>query len=393
MKRILILGGSHFQIPFIERAKANGLYVITCDYLPDNPGHALAHEYHDVSTTDREAVAALARRLAVDAVATFASDPSVPAVAHTCDLLGLPGPTYAAILALTDKDRFRELMRRSGLNVPEFATVTGTEPLEGFRDAAAYIVKPVDSSGSKGVTRSTGTIGRLSAAVEYAMRFSRAKRCIIEEYIDGPQIHGDGFLVGGKLVNHYLGDQFFFTTTNSFIPISTRWPSRFPQSVIDEVVRQVEVIASSSGYLVGPVNIEARVNGAMDVYVIEVGPRNGGNYVPVIQQRLTGFDYVDAALRLALGEPLDVRPGSSRSIGAQFILHADRAGTFAEVVIDPALQDHVFYTKRFLELGDPVSEYRGSNAVVGVLLLEFSDAPERDRIMSQADELIRVIVT
>ena len=31
-----------------------GYYVITCDYLPNNPGHQYAHEYYNVSTTDKE---------------------------------------------------------------------------------------------------------------------------------------------------------------------------------------------------------------------------------------------------------------------------------------------------------------------------------------------------
>ena len=41
-KRILFLGGSYAQIPIIKEAKKKGWYIITCDYLPDNPGHKLA---------------------------------------------------------------------------------------------------------------------------------------------------------------------------------------------------------------------------------------------------------------------------------------------------------------------------------------------------------------
>jgi formate-dependent phosphoribosylglycinamide formyltransferase (GAR transformylase) len=51
-KKILLLGGSFFQIPSIEMVKRLGHYAITCDYRPDNPGHRLADEYHNVSTTD-----------------------------------------------------------------------------------------------------------------------------------------------------------------------------------------------------------------------------------------------------------------------------------------------------------------------------------------------------
>ena len=39
MKKFLILGGSRYVIPVIEKAHELGVYVITCDYLPDNIAH------------------------------------------------------------------------------------------------------------------------------------------------------------------------------------------------------------------------------------------------------------------------------------------------------------------------------------------------------------------
>ena len=56
MKKILMLGGAMQQIPAIKCAKELGYYVITCDYLPENEGHKYADEYHNVSTTDKEAI-------------------------------------------------------------------------------------------------------------------------------------------------------------------------------------------------------------------------------------------------------------------------------------------------------------------------------------------------
>ena len=58
-----MLGGSLYQVYAIKEAVKMGYYVITCDYLPNNPGHQYAHEYYNVSTTDKEAVYELAKRL------------------------------------------------------------------------------------------------------------------------------------------------------------------------------------------------------------------------------------------------------------------------------------------------------------------------------------------
>ena len=53
MKRIMLLGGNYFQMTATKAAKELGCYVISVDYLPDNPAHKFADEYHNVSTTDK----------------------------------------------------------------------------------------------------------------------------------------------------------------------------------------------------------------------------------------------------------------------------------------------------------------------------------------------------
>lgn len=84
MKKLLMLGGSLYQTYAIKEAKHLGYYVISCDYLPSNPGHKYADEYYNVSTTDKEAVLKLAKDLQVDGVVAYASDPAAPTAAYVC---------------------------------------------------------------------------------------------------------------------------------------------------------------------------------------------------------------------------------------------------------------------------------------------------------------------
>ncbi len=202
--RLLVLGGSRFQMPLIRRAKARGLYVVTCDYLPHNPGHALADEYHNVSTTDAEGVLALARRIGIDAVASMSSDPAMPAVAYVAQAMGLPGPTLNAVRTLTDKHAFRRLMVDLALPTPRHFEVDVARAGDAFdvvavlpADVSRFVVKPVDSSGSRGIS----IVGRnrrdITLAVSRALAHSRSKRAIVEEQIEGEQLHGDGYLLGG----------------------------------------------------------------------------------------------------------------------------------------------------------------------------------------------------
>jgi biotin carboxylase len=371
----------------IRRAKERGLYVITCDYLPSNPGHRLADEYHDVSTTDREAVLSLARRLRIDAVASFASDPAMPAVAHVAQALGLPGPSPEAIERLTDKGRFRRLLAQAGLRTPRHWVVEAASAADAGdlvaslpAEVSRLVVKPVDSCGSRGVGVVAPERGELVRAVQAALAHSRAGRCIVEQYIDGRHLHGDGFLQDGRLVHCYLGDQGFAAGSDDTLPVSTFWPSRHDEAVLADAARQVEAAARAAGLVDGALNIEARVDPAGRAWIIEIGPRNGGDYIPIIQQQLTGFDFVGRALDGALGSLPAVPPATQRGVGACHTLHAERDGIFAGLRVSEAVRDRLLLLELTRQEGEPVRRHVDASTSLGVALLRFDSLAERDRL-------------
>ena len=94
MRKILMLGGSHFQIPAIKYARDAGYYVITADFLPDNPGHKYSHEYHNVSTVDKEAVLRLTEKISIDGIISYATDASASTAANVAEKMGLAQSKY-----------------------------------------------------------------------------------------------------------------------------------------------------------------------------------------------------------------------------------------------------------------------------------------------------------
>lgn len=119
MKKVLLLGGSLFQVPSIKTAKKMGYHTIVCDFLPDNPGQHFADEYYNVSTTDKEAILALARRLSIDGIVCYASDPAAPTAAYVAEQLGLPTSPYQSVELLSNKDKFRDFLAKHQFNVPK----------------------------------------------------------------------------------------------------------------------------------------------------------------------------------------------------------------------------------------------------------------------------------
>lgn len=390
-KKVLMLGGAYAQIPVIEEAKRQDLYVITCDYLPDNPGHRLADEYHNISTTDAEAVLALAEKVRPDFIIAYASDPAAPVAAFVSEKLGLPTNSYQSVQTLSEKDLFRQFLHENGLNAPMskgFSEQTlRPDSLDGL--TFPLIVKPTDSSGSKGVVKISRP-EQLEDAARYAFSFSRKKRIVIEEFIDteGRQLHGDGYVLDGQLVFCYLGDHHYDVPVNAFVPYSTTWPSKEPVEVLEQVREEVQRVVSLSGFANGPINIEARYY-RNRIYIMEIGPRNGGNFVPQILHWLTGFNMVEAEINRYLGNalpPAAVREG----IGAYYVIHSAKDGTLKQLTFDDRLRPFIKEKHIYIQQGEQVKSFQGSNAAIGVVLLQFDTVDQRDHFIQSMDRFILV---
>ena len=217
MKKLLFLGGTMQQIPAIKQAKDMGYYVITCDYLEENPGHKFADEYYNVSTTDLDGVLELAKKCEIDGIVAYASDPAAPTAAYVAEKLNLPGNPFESVKILTQKDLFRDFLYKNGFNTPRAKGYSTFEKAYEEIDKFNFpvMVKPVDSSGSKGVVKIFEK-SELKDAVEEALMYSRNGRFIIEGFIvkKGYQVSGDGFSVDGKLVFTSYGNELYNKSIN-----------------------------------------------------------------------------------------------------------------------------------------------------------------------------------
>lgn len=212
MKRLLMLGGSLYQTFAIKKAVEMGYYVISCDYLPDNPGHNYSHEYYNVSTTNKEGIYELAKKLKVDGIVAYASDPAAPVAAYVSEKLGLPTSPFKSVEILSNKDLFRKFLAENGFNTPFAKGFNSFD--EAYKNKDKFklpvMVKPVDSSGSKGISK-ISSWEQLEEAVVEALKYSKVKRFLIEEFLvkKGWQISGDAFSVDGKLKFHCFGNEYY----------------------------------------------------------------------------------------------------------------------------------------------------------------------------------------
>ena len=396
MKKILLLGAMQMHVPLILRARERGIYVITCDYLPENVGHEYADESYYDSTTDIDAVLALAKKCKVDGIMTFNSYPAALTAAVVADKLGLPGSGAEAVRIMSEKDRFRTFLHDNGFNAPAFGRYEDANSL--LKDINKFrfpvILKPVDSSGSKGVAI-VKSHNEIKDIFDNAMNYSRCKRVIVEELINskGAQMHGDAFVRDGRIEFVYLGDHHFNRGINNLVPISTTFPSCHTEKEQQMVKDEVERFISKVGFRQGGINIEARISSDDGkVYLIEVGPRNGGNFTPVVIQYATGYSFIDSCINSALG--LDAFPQelSGKGFYAYMIVHSKNDGILKGIDINAFLKERIIEKYDYLKPGDHVRTFKGSNAAIGVFLVKFDSMEQMNSCVDNMDDYYNVVM-
>lgn len=397
-KKMLFLGGIMQQIPAIVQAKELGYHVITCDYLPGNPGHAYSDEYHNVSTTDLEGVLSLAQRLKIDGIVAYASDPAAPTAAYVAEKLGLPGNPYESVKLLTEKDLFRDFLQRHGFNSPVAGGYTTYEA--ALADIGRFkfpvMVKPVDSSGSKGVVKVYDVAG-LKPAVDEALSYSRGKRFIVEEFIvkKDYQVSGDGFSIDGKLVFTSYGNELYSGKgTREYVALGEFWPSLLTDKQKDKVDAELQRLITALGMRTCAYNIEVILDKDDNVYVLELGPRNGGSYIPQLIKYATGVDLVEATLKAAMGDEIPhLEMAPTKGVFSNYMIYSTVSGRFKEIWFDPKFKkDNLLEVHCTAKPGDEIHAYRNTSHSLGTILFKARTVEEMVSITDNIENFYKVIV-
>jgi biotin carboxylase len=400
-KRLLHLGAGEFQLPSIRAAKELGCFVVVTDNVPGNPGHALGDVSESASTVDVDACLALARKHGVDGVMTYGSDVSTPAVAYVAEQLGLPGNPFASASVLQRKDLVRAFQRDHGMNHPAFVVLgSGEQATQSNADATASfpfpgVIKPVDSSGSKGITV-VRSAAQVPDALALARTFSRKGLVVLEQYLehDMLELDGDIWIKDGKLAFRHYGHNFFSKKHRSMAPIGEIFPGFFPESIGEELDAQFAKLIAGLGLRNGCMNFDGAVSGGK-VYLFDVALRNGGNFVPYLIQLSSGFNITQAAVCTALGVeyPCESAAAKDPRPVASYVLNSALEGEFRGVVLSPEIQPYFFEERLFVRPGQRVLPFTRGDRALGVLIFKFPDMELMREKMDRIEDFVDVQIS
>lgn len=382
MKKLMILGGARYALPVIKAAHDLGIYVITCDYLPDNIAHRYSDEYCNISIIDKEKTLEAARKLNIDGIMSFACDPGVVTAAYVAEQMGLPnvGP-YESVCILQNKRKFREFLKNNNFNVP---TAKGYKNIEdALKDIDMFhwpvIVKPTDSAGSKGVT-CVNRVQDLEESIKYALSFSHSNEFIIEDFImqHGYSSDTDSFSVDGELkFVSFNCQRFDAEAKNPYTPAAYSWPSSMTMKNQEELKNEIQRLLKLLKMKTAVYNIETREANDGKAYIMELSPRGGGNRLSECLRYATGVDMITNMVKYSVGLQLDeIVQKPYQGYWAEIILHSNRPGMFKKLWISDEIADNVIEQDIWVEEGTQIGGFEAANEAIGTLILKFND-PER----------------
>ena len=301
MKKAIVLGVGNAQVDLLNYLKSEGWCVIGCSYRHEGRGLEYLDQFALLNVTDAAGIAQLARSEKADLVYSIGSDLAMPTAARVSSMLGLPAyiPAGTAEL-LQNKLLLREFLTTQNLSPIHYKKVCGQSDLDDWLYFPA-IVKPVDNQGQRGVYLASSIL-EARAGIENSLKLSRSNTLIIEEYLEGPEVSANIFLLNGKVVFNEISDRLVVEGYAGGIPKGHVYPAR--ECVGDcllETKELVESCVNALGIENGPVYFQIILT-ASGPRIVEVTPRLDGCHMWRLIKTVSGVDLLDASVKGLMGE-------------------------------------------------------------------------------------------
>lgn len=376
-KKLMILGASILQLPAIEKAKEMGLDVVVVDMNPDAVGFKVPGiEKEIISTIDIQAVISAAKRHRIDGIMTLATDMPMRTVAAVAKEMNLIGIDEETALKATNKAEMRKALQVNNVPIPKFYVVSNKDE---YKDVVKqfnvpFIVKPADSSGSRGIfeVKDIHNEDLIVEAYEYCHPFSRVGDVVVEEYMEGPEVSVETLTVNGECHVIQITDK-LTTGAPHYVEMGHSQPTMLSKEIAEQISKVAKAANKAIGIKNGPSHTEIIVT-KQGPKIVELGARLGGDNITTHLVPLsTGVDMVECCIKIALGEIPDIKKKWNKGSAIRYF--EQHAGVIDSIEgVDKAEEiDGVQQISIVHGVGEEVTEINSSGERMGFVIAQDVD--------------------
>lgn len=294
--KLAIMGASKWQLPIYLKAKEMGIETYGFAYEKGAVAKDYADFFYPISLADKELIVKKCKEIEVDGVVSSASDFATEISCWVAEKLELNTNSYSTVVNVHDKAWVRERTKHL-TSIKQPITVTGsldTIEIPFF----PCIVKPVHGSGKRGVwlVNSPTEFENVKLNVNY----NKNENALVEQFVVGKEysvetlsFHSQHYVVQ---VTEKISDG-----PPHFVELGHHQPADISDECRERLSVAVREILSAVGFTNGASHIELKVAENGDIYLIDLNPRGGGDFISTHLVHLsTNCDFCKEIINIAL---------------------------------------------------------------------------------------------
>lgn len=395
-KKLMILGASILQLPAIEKAKEMGLDVVVVDMNPDAIGFNVPGvEKEIISTIDIQAVISAAKRHKIDGIMTLATDMPMRTVAAVAKEMGLIGIDEETALKATNKAEMRKALQLNNVPIPKFYVVRNKDEYKSVvkQFKVPFIVKPADSSGSRGIfeVKDIHNVDLINEAYEYCHPFSRVGDVVVEEYMEGPEVSVETLTINGECHVIQITDK-LTTGAPHYVEMGHSQPTMLSNEIAKQISKVAKAANKAIGIKNGPSHTEIIVT-KEGPKIVELGARLGGDNITTHLVPLsTGVNMVECCIKIALGESPDIKKKWNKGSAIRYFNQKPGYIKAIDGIEKAKKIPGVQQISIVHDVGEEVSNVTSSGSRIGFVIVQGVDAMSSIEICESALNEIDVLI-
>lgn len=399
MKNILVLPGTQWQVPLIEKIQEMGHRALVVNPDPQAPGMKKADLTLESDIFDKERVISFGHEQQVNAVMSDECDIAMNWVAELGSIFKVPTLDEETAALYTDKFLMREFSKKHGLRYPEYKfckTVNDAIALQREINKP-IIIKPLDSNASHGVFKCNNE-DEIRKHFDESMSFSRVEKSVLaERFIVGTEFTIDGVKTPHAHYTMAISEKKHFAHNES-IANELLFSHYNPNFDYDKLRATNDAFVMKSNLQFGFTHAEYKFEDG-EFYLIEIAARGGGNMISsCITQYMTGYDTYRYLVECATGnvhdEDFSLRPEyKERASVLKFFETPDGGGKVREIKGLDYLEsepDIKHYRLNF-KIGDIIENALNDSVRIGFYIICSESMQKLREVISNIEKNFQII--
>ena len=292
------------------------------------------------------------------------SDVGIMAIAKLNKIFNLPGTDLSVARRLTNKYLIRKVLKKNNFFQPKFFHGRKNILLKENIIKKNFLMKPVDSSGSRGIY-DIKKKSNISSLYKKSLKFSKSKKIIVEEKINGLEFGAQTFSINGVCKTVILHED-IMSKNNQKIPVGHIIPAKIFSSLKKrKIINQIKKAIKVLGVKNGPCNVDCIYTHDQKLFILEVSPRVGATCLPNMLEIYTGTDWDINTIKLFNG--IKINSIKERKINViSHVFESYKSGIVKDIKIKKKIPNSK--VKLLLKNGNKIEKFTDGTKLFGYIV-------------------------